>query len=85
MQPSAASMVVAVPVDGLAVGFAMAEQARRKAFVALTAGKTVLAEEGWDKCDRELPLGLAALAAAVAVVVAGADWDCNSMRCSDHC
>ena len=84
---SAASMAVAelaevaVPVDGLAVGFAMAGQVRKRAFVALTAGKNVLAEEGWDNCDQGLPPELAALAA----VVAGADWGCNNTRRSDHC
>lgn len=87
-QPSAASMAVGgpaeagVPVDGLVVGFAMAGRAQRQAFVALMAGKSVLAGEGWDNCDQELPLGLAALAVAV---VAGVGWGCNSMRRSDHC
>ena len=85
---SAANMAVAepaeavVPVGGLAGGFAMAGQVQKQAFVALMAGKNVLAEEGWDNYGQELPPGLAAL---TAVVVAEADRDCSNMRRSDRC
>lgn len=71
-----------VPVGGLAVGFAMAGQVRKQAFVALTAGKNVLAEEDWDNYGQEPP-GLAALAAAAAV--ADVARDCSNMRRSGHC
>lgn len=71
-----------VPVDRLAAGSAMAGQVRKQASGVLTAGTNVLVEEGWGNCYRELPRGLAVLAAAV---VAGAGWDCSNMRHSGRC